>query len=304
MLKVGKETFTLPVIVPLVISVVLFWFVCTSYANPCGKIETYRIGQVDERFGISRSEFSRLVKRAAEMWSAPFSTNLFEETSNGRILIEMIYDHRQDASEKLTRLNADVTTDLKSYKALKSQYDKLQGEHKQKERELERASAEYRHRVQAFQKENAAALQRGRVSEETVRYLQEERAELTAMHSALQRQQKELNEIAAKAEQLVPVINSIAEKQQTNIDDYRKERGRLGEEFEKGVYHRWGKSITIYQYVDKNNLVQVLAHEFGHVLGIRHVNDPSALMYPWDKGRTIEKLSPADISALKERCKR
>jgi DNA repair exonuclease SbcCD ATPase subunit len=265
---------------------------------------TYRIGQVDERFGVSRSEFSRLVKKAAEMWSVPFSADLFQETSNGRILIEMIYDHRQDASKKLARLNTDAREDLKSYKGLKGQYDKLQKEYKQKNEKLERDSAEYNRRARAFKEENAAALHRGRVSEETHQRLQEERAWLNATHAELQRRQKELKDIAVKAEQLVPTINSIAGKQQDHRDDYHKERERLGGEFEKGVYHRYGKSITVYQYTDKNNLVQLLAHELGHALGIRHINDPNALMYPWDTGKSIEKLAPADIAALRAKCKR
>ena len=304
LLKGKKGAFTLPTIVHLVVFLVLFLSACPSYANPCGKVVTYRIGQVDERFGISRSEFSQLVKQAAEMWSAPFSADLFQETSNGRILIEMIYDHRQDATEKLSQLNTNVKTDLTSYKGLKGQYEKLQGEYKQRKKELELASSEYHRRMQAFQEENAAALHRGRVSEETYRRLQEERAKLNAMYEGLQVRQKELNEVAAKADQLVPKINDIAGKQQANMDVYRQERERLGGEFEKGVYHRWGKSITIYQYTNKDNLVQVLAHEFGHTLGIRHVNDPHALMYPWDTGKRIERLNQTDISALKERCKR
>ena len=294
----------MPNIIRLVIFLALLLSACPGYANPCGKVVTYRIGQVDERFGISRSEFSQLVKQAAEMWSVPFSADLFQETSNGRILIEMIYDHRQDASDKLSQLSTDVKADLKSYTGLKGQYETLQGEYNQKKKKLKLASSEYHRRIQAFQEESAAALHHGRVSEETYRRLQEERAQLNAMYDGLQVRQKELNEIAAKADKLVPKINDITGKQQVNMDVYHQERERLGGEFEKGVYHRWGKSITIYQYTNKDNLVQVLAHEFGHTLDIRHVNDPNALMYPWDTGKRIEGLNQTDISALKERCKR
>jgi hypothetical protein len=303
-IKTEKGGSTFPAVVLLAVFLASFTFACPSYSGPCGNIVTYRIGQIDERFGISRSEFSRLVKKAADMWAVPFSEALFEETSNGRILIEMVYDHRQDATGKLAQIDRNVREDSKTYHQLKSSHDKLQKEHDLKKARWDRDSAEYRARLQRFREVNMASLQRGRVSEETSRLLQGERNALNAMYNDLQERRKELKEIAARTDELVSMMDGIAGRHQNTAADYRKERERLGDGFGKGVYQRWGKSITIYQYRDKDNLVQVIAHEFGHTLGIRHLNDRRALMYPWDTGKQIDKLAPADIAALKARCKK
>ncbi|MDR2860983.1 MAG: matrixin family metalloprotease [Syntrophobacterales bacterium] len=303
-LKTGKSALTIPAAVLLAAFLVSFVFVCPSYSGPCGKVVTYRIGEVDGRFGISRSEFSRLVKKAAEVWSVPFSADLIQETSNGRILIEMVYDHRQDASGKMQRIGADAKEDLKTYKGLKDRHDKLQKEHAREKGKWEQDAAEYRRRLQVYREEKVASLHRGRVSEETLKHLEREHAALNAMRDELQKRQGELKELAAKKDELIPQMQGVAERHHDNASSYRKESERLGGEYGKGVYHRWDKSITLYQYHNKDNLVQLIAHEFGHTLGIRHINDPNALMYPYDTGRKIEKLSPADIAALKAKCKK
>ena len=304
-LKEGQGPFVLPVIVCLVIFLAPFLFARPGYANPCGSIVTYRIGQVDERFGVSRSEFSQLVKKAADTWSVPFSAPLFEETSNGKILIEMVYDHRQEATQNMAQLGADAGENLKSYAVLKGQHDKLLKEYARKKEALERNAAEYNRRREAYLEENRAALHRGRVSGETHQYLQEERAALSAMYAELPKRQKELAEIAAKAEQLVPQMTNFAGQHKTYKTAYNKEAGRLKGGFCIGAYYRYGgKSIIIYQYADKDHLVQTLAHEFGHALGIRHLGDRNALMFPYDTGKRVEKLAPADISALKDKCKK
>ena len=307
LLKTERGAFTLSTLVLMVILVVLLLFVYPRYSNPCSKVLTYRIGQIDERFGISNDEFSRLIKKAAAIWATPFSRDLFQETPEGKIVIEMVYDHRQDASEKMKRLNTDVSTSRESYEGWKRHYDELKRDYERKKGDLEQFSSEYRRRVQAFQRENEAARRQGRVSEETYLRLQLEAAELNGMGAGLQRRQEELNQIVNMINQLTPMINSIATRHQADVDDYRKEGGRLGEEFGKGLYKRKGfkESITIYQYTDKMDLVHVLAHEFGHALGIGHVDDPDALMYRLVRdGRVIGKLAPADIAALKARCRK
>ena len=307
LLKPEKGAFTLSSLVLLIILLVLLLFVYPRYSNPCGRVLTYRIGQIDARFGISHDEFSRLVKKAADIWAVPFSRDLFQETPDGKIVIEMVYDHRQDASEKMKRLNVDTSASRESYEDWNKYHGELKNSYERKEREFNQLSAEHRRRVQVFQAENEAARRQGGVPEETYRRLQAEAAELNGMTAGLQRRQEELNEIISMMNQVASMINNIAAKHQADVEVYRKEGGRLGDEFGKGLYKRKGfkESITIYQYTGRRDLVHVLAHEFGHALGLTHVDDPNALMYRLAKdGRAVGELAPADIAALKMRCKK
>jgi len=54
--------------------------------KPCQEPLTYRIGRIDERFSLTRSEFSMAVRRAAVIWEKPFSHELFRDPENRQIM--------------------------------------------------------------------------------------------------------------------------------------------------------------------------------------------------------------------------
>lgn len=75
-----------------------------------------------------------------------------------------------------------------------------------------------------------------------------------------------------------------------------------GTEFDKGDYFEG--TVSIYQFFGKNDLVLLLAHELGHVLGVKHVEDPSAIMTAVlsgvDRGNLV--LREADKAAFAQVC--
>jgi predicted Zn-dependent protease len=99
------------------------------------------------------------------------------------------------------------------------------------------------------------------------------------------------------------VINDIAANYNLDIVKSHDTGKRLGSEFYGGDYvSKDGKqTITIYQFDDENRLVRVLAHEFGHALGLKHNDNPKAIMYRLMQSDSLN-LAPDDIAALKERC--
>ncbi len=75
-----------------------------------------------------------------------------------------------------------------------------------------------------------------------------------------------------------------------------------GEEFDKGDYFE--DTVSVYQFFGTNDLVLLLAHEFGHVLEVEHVEDPSAIMSPVFSGvdRRNLQLREADKDAFAKVC--
>jgi predicted Zn-dependent protease len=282
------------------IILVIFYF---RTPHPCKEPLTYRIGTIDERFGLSRQEFVEAVGKAASIWGKPFSRDLFREDPNGIIEVNLVYDYRQEASDKLKNLNYKIENTKNSYDDLKSRFENLKSEYEQKSTALAGDFNIYNIRANAFNAVIQSGRQRGGISEQSYKQLMTEKEELDAMHGNLKMQQEEMKNMADTINSLVVVINEIATNYNFDIVNYRDENNRLGTEFCEGNYtSKDGKqTITIYQFDNGGRLVRVLAHEFGHALGLIHNNSREAIMYRLNQSDSLE-LAPADIAALKARC--
>jgi Zn-dependent peptidase ImmA (M78 family) len=100
----------------------------------------------------------------------------------------------------------------------------------------------------------------------------------------LHTRQEEMKSLVDTINSIVVVLNEIASNNNLDIVDQKNIGNTLGREFCEGFYeYKNGKrSITIYQYDNEHRLMRVLAHEFGHVLGLNHSKSAEAVMYPFN----------------------
>jgi hypothetical protein len=283
-----------------VASLVVFFF---RTPRPCKDMLTYRIGTVDERFGLSRQEFTESVHKAASLWGKPFSRELFSEDPKGMIEVNLIYDYRQEASDTLKHLNYKIDNTRSSYEDLKNKFENLKSEYEQKKADIAGDFNTYNTRVSVLNAEIEAERQRGGVSQDVYKRVMMEKEELNAIRDNLQTRQEEMKKMADTLNNMAVVINEIATK--TNLDSvqYQDVGKTLGDEFCEGNYviKDGKKTITIFQFDNGYRLVRVLAHEFGHALGLNHNDNSDAVMYRLIQSDSLE-LAPADITALKTRC--
>ncbi len=272
-------------------------------ASPCQEPLTYRIGKVDEQFGLTRQEFTIAVDMAAAMWGKQLSHELFRKDHDGTIEINLVYDYRQEATDNLKKLNFKINNTKDSYGELKSRLESLKAEYEQKNVALNVSFNAYNTRVNAFNTENISWSRRGNAPENVYKRLTSEKNDLNSLRENLQTQQDELKKLTNTINSLVVVINEIATNYNLNLVNYQNTGNLLGHEFCEGFYeYKDGKqSITIYQFDNDYRLVRVLAHEFGHALGLKHSEDQKAIMYRLIQSDTIE-LSADDIASLNARC--
>ena len=287
----------------LLITLIILAVIFFRMPRPCQEPLSYRIGTVDDRFGLSRQEFTGLVGKAASIWGKPLSRELFGAEPKGMIEVNLIYDYRQEAADKLKNLSYSIENTKSSYDDLKLRFENLKSEYEQKKEALMSDFNAYNARVGSFNAEVESTRQQRGAHEHVQRRLMMEKEELNSIRENLQTRQEEQKKIADTINSMMVVINEIATNYNFDLVNYRDVGNKLGDEFCEGNYLSKGgkQTITIYKYDSSDRLVRVIAHEFGHALGLNHNDNTEAIMYRLIQSDST-RLTPADVTALKTRC--
>ncbi len=272
--------------------------------HPCEKTVTYRIGQVDSRFGLSRQEFSNAVAHAASSWNQAAGRAILRENTAGDVEVNLVYDYRQEASDKLKKLNIQIENTKEFYDRMTWQYESLKAEFLQKQASLNDDVKSFSARAAAFQAAVASAGHPGGISEEARQQVLNEQKELNLLRERLQQRDEQLQTMTQTLNSMAVVINEIAGHLNLHVVGYHTAGSALGRQYQQAFYLREGKkqTITVYQFANDQQLTRALTHEFGHALGLEHTNDPQSVMFRLMQSDDPE-LKPADIAAWRARCK-
>lgn len=284
------------------IAVVMF-LIFMRMPKPCEEPLTYRLGRIDERFGLTRLEFSTALRKAAAIWGKPLSRELFREDAQGTIEISLIYDYRQEASDKLKQLQYRMDSTKDNHEKMKMRYESLKSEYEQKSASLENDLHTYNFRINAYNAEVESWNRQGGVPETHRNRLMSGKNELDSVRASFKIRQDEVKKLTDEINTMVLVMNEVAAERNQDVDNSQDVGRQLGGEFKTGFFEsKEGKqSITIYHFKNEANLVRLLVHELGHALRLDHSSNPNAVMYRLNQFDTAE-LTADDIAALKARC--
>lgn len=272
--------------------------------KPCAKPLEYSLGDFDERFGLSREDFLKVIGEAAEIWQKPVNKKLFNQSAGGALKINLIYDSRQEATLKLEKLGLTIHNDRASYEVLKNKYESFIKIYNTQKSELDSTIEYYEEKKADYEAEVKAANNRGGATAEEAAIFEQERKDLNKLIAAIKQKQDLFNKTADDINAVVSVINRLIRQLNLTAGDYNAIGEAISGEFKEGQYVRdqSGERINIYQFDDRPALVRVLAHELGHALNIDHLDNPEAIMYRLNESGQ-EKITADDLAALKQVCK-
>lgn len=292
-----RSIFTIALLVTLIGSGSYFYY---AFAAVCRVPFTYRLGTFDERFNLSETEAKALLGQAESVWEKAAGQELFSYDEQSDFPVNFIFDDRQERTiaEEAQRTSLDQKEETSA--EVGAQYAKLKDEYTKLEAEYDDSVAAYDARLDEFNKTVASYNDQGGAPEKVYANLKKTESKLATEAAALQKKSNQLATLAKDINSISERGNRLIEQYNAGVSEYNHSFG-ASNEFTQGDYQ--GTSINIYKFSNETELVDVLAHEFGHALGLGHVEGTSSIMYYLLEGQPKEPvLSSEDTAAFVSAC--
>ncbi len=292
----------LSILLVIVVVVSLGVWVRGHRRTSCKSPLLYRIGHIDGRFTIGDWAFREVIKRAETVWEDAVGTNLLEYDSSAKFAISLIFDERQQATIERENLADQREQIERSQTRLSQSYTRTKRAYDTKRSAYENALSAYKKRVSAYNADIQRWNTKGGVPQHVYARLEREKETIDELNVQIEADRAAINEMANRMQSTKKRGHRMTDAYKTEVATFKTRYGKY-KRFNQGVYN--GKAIVIYQFEDISDLTLVMAHELGHALGLKHVDDPRAVMHYLMGEQDLSRLTLADddIAALKAVCR-
>jgi predicted Zn-dependent protease len=269
--------------------------------NPCSTPKTWSIGSVDPRFGVDEETVRLYAGQAAKLWNDTYANNqlLTYSPTGGDIIINFVYDERQRTTIQNEKLKQAIEADKTELTDLKQTIEQLQSEYATLGSKIDKDTQNYTSKLAEYNADVKYWNDRGGAPNDDYQRLQRSQVELensrASLNASINRYNRLAEDIKNYSKNHNQVVGTINQKIETLNDTALRE-------FEEGSFDPSTDIITIYEYSDATSLKRVLAHELGHAIGLKHVDDKSSIMYSVNQGSNFA-LTKDDKTELDRICR-
>ena len=270
--------------------------------NPCDKGLKYSIGVFDNQFNVSKEDFKKYVAESEVVWEKALGRDIFVYEPEADFKINLIYDQRQleTVQKQKTEFGLSAIEDV--FKKLDVDFGVFKNKYDERIYSYEKDLNLFENRKDDYENEIAFWNSKGGAPKEKFEALEKERLYLNTEATRLNKESSSINILTSELNKLLKERNIKATEYNKVAESYNQKYNQ-SLEFNQAEYT--GKEINIYQFNNKKDLILALTHEFGHALGMDHVENAKSIMY-YITGTDTETslvLSAEDLAELNRVCK-
>ena len=276
----------------------VYWY--QSAAAVCPVPLSYRLGTLDPSFELSEEAALVHIATAEAVWEEAVGRDLFQYDPSAAFPVNFVFDERQAAADSEAAQRAALDAQREKNDEVLATVAQLQSEYESLKSAYEIRAEEYEVRLSRYNTEVTKYNDRGGAPPDVFEALEDERTALSKDADQLSTTAAELNSLANRINELSERGNQLVSSYNQGVARYNQQFG-FEREFTQGDYQL--DEINIYKFSSEAELVTVLAHEFGHALGIDHVEGESSLMYYLlEENSSTPTLSADDLAAYYTVC--